>query len=109
MNPSNGQSETITHPITHPISQTFSQPNSGAHQIDFNPLPVPTFSRPDTAEEIHEHQVVEDQPLSLQEIEVDMIKKALSKHQGRRKAAAKELGISERTLYRKINEFNLDT
>ena len=109
MNPSNGQSETITHPITHPISQTFSQPNSGAHQIDFNPLPVPTFSRPDTAEEIHEHQVVEDQPLSLQEIEVDMIKKALSKHQGRRKAAAKELGISERTLYRKINEFNLDS
>ena len=109
MNPSNGQSETITHPINHPISPTFSQPNSGPHQIDFNPLPVPTFSRPDTVEEIHDHQVVEDQPLSLQEIEVDMIKKALNKHQGRRKAAAKELGISERTLYRKINEFNLDS
>ena len=59
-------------------------------------------------DEIHEHQIVEDHPLSLQDIEVDMIKKALAKHQGRRKAAAKELGISERTLYRKINEFNLD-
>ena len=109
INPNNSQSETITHPINHPISPTFSQPNSGPHQIDFNPLPVPTFSRPDTVEEIHDHQVVEDQPLSLQEIEVDMIKKALNKHQGRRKAAAKELGISERTLYRKINEFNLDS
>ena len=109
MNDTNVQGEAINHPIAHPISQTFPTPNSGTHHIDYNPLPVPTFSRPDTSEEIHDHQVVEDQPLSLQEIEVDMIKKALNKHQGRRKAAAKELGISERTLYRKINEFNLDT
>jgi transcriptional regulator with PAS, ATPase and Fis domain len=36
-----------------------------------------------------------------------MIKKALIKHKGKRKKAAEELGISERTLYRKINEFNL--
>ena len=36
-----------------------------------------------------------------------MIKKALEKHNGKRKEAAKELGISERTLYRKINEFGI--
>ena len=36
-----------------------------------------------------------------------MIKRALEKHNGKRKDAAKELGISERTLYRKINEFGI--
>lgn len=48
-----------------------------------------------------------EENLSLIEKEKDMIKKALIKHKGKRKKAAEELGISERTLYRKINEFNL--
>jgi transcriptional regulator with PAS, ATPase and Fis domain len=48
-----------------------------------------------------------EETLSLQDIEEDMIKKALTKHKGKRKNAAKELGISERTLYRKINEYNI--
>lgn len=46
--------------------------------------------------------------LSLDELEREMIKKALMVHNGRRKAAADELGISERTLYRKIKEYGLD-
>jgi len=37
-----------------------------------------------------------------------MIRKALDKHKGKRKYAALELGISERTLYRKIKEFNIE-
>lgn len=48
-----------------------------------------------------------EESLSLQDKEIDMIKKALKKHKGKRKYAAKELGISERTLYRKINEYNI--
>ena len=48
-----------------------------------------------------------EESLSLQDKEIDMIKKALIKHKGKRKYAAKELGISERTLYRKINEFHI--
>jgi DNA-binding NtrC family response regulator len=56
---------------------------------------------------IHETEVIEE-PLSLQEKEIDMIKKALKRHNGKRKSAAKELGISERTLYRKIKEFNIE-
>jgi len=47
------------------------------------------------------------QNLSLFEQEKMLIEKALEKHKGKRKDAAKELGISERTLYRKIKEFNL--
>lgn len=58
-------------------------------------------------EEILEHEEVEEESLSLQEKEIDLIKKALEKHRGKRKSAAKELGISERTLYRKINEYNI--
>lgn len=49
-----------------------------------------------------------EESLSLVEKESDLIKKALKKHKGKRKSAAKELGISERTLYRKIKDLNLD-
>jgi transcriptional regulator with PAS, ATPase and Fis domain len=51
--------------------------------------------------------IVVEESLSLQEKEIDMIKKALKKHKGKRKYASQELGISERTLYRKINEYNI--
>lgn len=51
-------------------------------------------------------EVVEEN-LSLEEMEKDMINKALKKHKGRRKDAAEELGISERTLYRKIKQYEL--
>lgn len=51
--------------------------------------------------------IEEDENLSLQEKEVEMIKKSLEKNRGKRKLAAKELGISERTLYRKIKQYDL--
>ena len=49
-----------------------------------------------------------EETLSLDEVEKEMIKKALLKHNGKRKSAAKDLNISERTLYRKIKEYDLD-
>ena len=48
-----------------------------------------------------------EQALTLQQHEKNLISKALKRWQGRRKDAADELGISERTLYRKIKEYNL--
>lgn len=48
-----------------------------------------------------------EEVLSLQDSERDLIRKALEKHRNRRKNAAQELGISERTLYRKIKEYGL--
>jgi DNA-binding NtrC family response regulator len=54
----------------------------------------------------HEAEEVEES-LSLIEKESDLIRKALKKHKGKRKLAANELGISERTLYRKIKELDL--
>jgi transcriptional regulator with PAS, ATPase and Fis domain len=52
------------------------------------------------------HEVIEE-TLSLTDSERDLIKRALAKHKNKRKYAAEELGISERTLYRKIKEYNL--
>ncbi|MGZ3879599.1 MAG: sigma 54-interacting transcriptional regulator, partial [Mucilaginibacter sp.] len=54
----------------------------------------------------HDAEEVEES-LSLVEKESDLIRKALKKHKGKRKLAANELGISERTLYRKIKELDL--
>ena len=62
--------------------------------------PHPNIVSFDDAETIEE-------TVSLQEKEVEMIKQALDRNKGKRKLAAKELGISERTLYRKINQYNL--
>ncbi len=56
----------------------------------------------DFAEEIQE-----EESLSLQDKELELIKKSLEKYKGKRKDAADELGISERTLYRKIKQYNL--
>lgn len=61
-----------------------------------------------------ENRVIEDteevieESLSLTDREKELIKKALTKNNGKRKLAAAELGISERTLYRKIKEYGLD-
>ena len=52
------------------------------------------------------HEVIEES-LSLEDREKELIQKALDKHRGKRKYAAAELGISERTLYRKIKEYDL--
>jgi transcriptional regulator with PAS, ATPase and Fis domain len=51
--------------------------------------------------------IEEEEILRLEQKEVEMIKKSLEKNKGKRKIAADELGISERTLYRKIKQFDL--
>jgi len=59
----------------------------------------------------HESEVIENngtESLSLQNQEKEMIKRALHRHAGKRKLASQELGISERTLYRKIKEYDLE-
>jgi transcriptional regulator with PAS, ATPase and Fis domain len=48
-----------------------------------------------------------EESLSLEDKEIEMIRKSLDKYNGKRKMAARELGISERTLYRKIKEYNI--
>lgn len=52
-------------------------------------------------------EIEEEETLSLHDKELELIKKSLERHQGKRKLAAAELGISERTLYRKIKQYDL--
>ncbi|MGQ1910816.1 sigma-54 interaction domain-containing protein [Marinifilum sp. RC60d5] len=57
---------------------------------------------------IQDTEVFVEESLSLEEKEIELIKKALEKHNGKRKYAAQDLGISERTLYRKIKEYEIN-
>lgn len=59
-------------------------------------------------DDIQDTEVYVEETLSLDEVEKDMIKRALQKNNGKRKGAAADLNISERTLYRKIKEYGLE-
>ena len=74
-------------------------------------LPVKLSDMPDFSIVVPSAEVVpvkEETPLTIHDMNDDMIRRALEKHEGRRKAAAAELGISERTLYRKIKELKIN-
>lgn len=79
-----------------PVSDepTYTHPLHTVHTVSTSP--------------IQEAEAVEEESLSLEEVEKEMIRKALERHNGRRKNAAADLKISERTLYRKIKEYNLE-
>ncbi|HYK77154.1 MAG TPA: sigma 54-interacting transcriptional regulator [Daejeonella sp.] len=80
------------------------------HNNPIEQQPTLTIHQPQTEKAYDIMQVVEEveESLSLVDKESDLIKKALKKHKGKRKLAAQELGISERTLYRKIKELDLN-
>jgi transcriptional regulator with PAS, ATPase and Fis domain len=67
------------------------------------------FQSHQTINNIQDTEEIIEESLSLADKEVEMIKKALGKYNGKRKMAAGELGISERTLYRKIKEYGIES
>ncbi|MBL0735443.1 sigma-54-dependent Fis family transcriptional regulator [Flavobacterium sp. GN10] len=86
-------------------------------EIDFEEEPrTAVMTTPSVREDNYQMQddnylfaetIEEEEILRLEQKEIEMIKKSLEKNKGKRKAAADELGISERTLYRKIKQFDL--
>ncbi|MEL1239841.1 sigma-54 interaction domain-containing protein [Flavobacterium flavipallidum] len=84
-------------------------------EIEFEEQPVSTVVTPTHTETysnsddnyLFAETIEEEEILRLEQKEIEMIKKSLEKNKGKRKAAADELGISERTLYRKIKQFDL--
>lgn len=92
------------------ITRFIPQESNQADTSDF------ISNSPNDTEEMYQHVVIEDKDsvgehevLSLEVKEEEFIRKALLKHNGRRKKAANELGISERTLYRKIKQYEIES
>ena len=90
-------------PVQQPVS--IFTPDEGTTTVN-----VPAGSRKSAQDDddIQDTEVYVEETLSLDEVEKDMIKRALAKHGGKRRGAAADLNISERTLYRKIKEYNLE-
>jgi DNA-binding NtrC family response regulator len=80
----------------------------GNVQVPMTDEPYPPHTRSIPTASIQEIELMEEETLSLEDVEKEMIRKALEKHNGKRKNAAVDLKISERTLYRKIKEYNLE-
>lgn len=83
-----------------------------ADELDMLQLPVSkqeqTYNPKSQEDKYHfAEEIQEEETLSLHEKEIELIKKSLERNRGKRKAAAAELGISERTLYRKIKQYDL--
>ena len=92
----------------HPLEQETSP---AKHVSIVSPVTIATPSgetiTPKSRGHIEDTEEVQEESLSLDAKEIELIRKALSKYRGKRKDAARELGISERTLYRKIKEYQL--
>lgn len=113
-----------TEPMTTPHSTQLYQENASAHYQTTAYQPqadsaMPTINIPTPQGGVRANKIVDDpdiqdteeyleESLSLNDMQRDTIRKALEKHHGKRKNAAKDLNISERTLYRKIKEYGLE-
>ncbi len=80
-------------------------PKSSSEQIQWN-HPVPMEDDFDEAPEEQDYSEQQSEDMSIRSVNMELIEKVLKKHGGNRKAAANELGISERTLYRKLKQMN---
>jgi len=90
------------------IIQKLYQSEEGDFVPTSTNVPPVTFASSDDNGAIQDTEEFVEESLSLADKEIEMIKKALDKYNGKRKQAAVELGISERTLYRKIKEYKIE-
>ncbi|MEO8174573.1 MAG: helix-turn-helix domain-containing protein, partial [Sediminibacterium sp.] len=91
----NGDAQAMQPVITQPV-------NSQASFLPAGSQPVLLHEN-----DIHQHEEVEES-LNIMDKEKELIVKALKKHKGKRRDASLDLGISERTLYRKLKEYDID-
>ncbi|MEK6153411.1 sigma-54 dependent transcriptional regulator [Flavobacteriaceae bacterium 3-367] len=104
------ENETLIRKIYGNGDEEFTEGKGKEVEVLQLPEPVTEHSSPPPPQEDKYHFAEEieiEETLSLQEKEIELIKKSLERNRGKRKAAAAELGISERTLYRKIKQYNL--
>ena len=94
-------------PMTQPIADTLSQQIQYNDRGRYDVTTGQTQTIEDAEAVFDSSEVIDDEPLALEEREKKAIQMALQRHGGKRKFAAKELGISERTLYRKLKIYGL--
>tara|TARA_R110002073_G_scaffold89852_5_gene212445 strand:- start:9625 stop:10851 length:1227 start_codon:yes stop_codon:yes gene_type:complete len=99
-----GNSEEVQAENHQLIEKIYQEKETPSHAVEV--VQIPQQTNPQNEYEFIE-TIEEDENLSLQEKEIEMIKRSLEKNKGKRKLAAQELGISERTLYRKIKQYDL--
>lgn len=97
-------------PQLHPAEEGYVP--ASVHHVELTPretmISVPGHHA--SSHKVHDEEPdYEEQPLSLEDVERNMIIAALARHEGRRRPAAEDLKISERTLYRKIKEYGIDS
>lgn len=114
----NGNSKDVARDNESLIQKIYGEEDKSNYQEEFEDLEVlsipekieqqETINESDNKDKYHfAEEVQEEETLSLHDKELELIKKSLERHQGKRKLAAAELGISERTLYRKIKQYDL--
>jgi transcriptional regulator with PAS, ATPase and Fis domain len=91
------------------IKNLFRESAEEDHSREADTIPAVEFAQHQPRNDIQDTEEIIEESLSLSDKEVEMIKKALEKYNGKRKMAANELGISERTLYRKIKEYGIES
>lgn len=91
--------------ISEELASIIESDSEDTPEVEVLGIPSQMSERDDKYDYVED--IEEEENLSLQEKELELIKKSLEKHAGKRKEAAEELGISERTLYRKIKHYNL--
>ncbi|MCE5347318.1 MAG: sigma-54 dependent transcriptional regulator [Bacteroidales bacterium] len=91
------------------IKNLFREADERAGGATSAEVPSVDFQTHSTRKDIQDTEEIIEESLSLADKEAEMIKMALEKFHGKRKFAAKELGISERTLYRKIKEYGIES
>lgn len=102
----NGQVEEQNEHLIRKIYNDFESSSSSSDQNSLEIIPIQKTEIYTNNQNYEDTQVIEPS-ISLQEKEEEMIKSSLERNKGKRKLAAKELGISERTLYRKIKQYDL--
>ena len=86
---------------------SFEDERRASNMAPQNEIDQEEFEDDDDANYLMAETIEEEETLKLEQREIELIKKSLLRHKGKRKAAADELGISERTLYRKIKQYDL--
>ncbi len=102
----NGDAEQVKEE-NHGLIERIYQETEKSEDHNFEVVKIPQSSSSTQNNYEYAETIEEDENLSLQEKEIEMIRKSLEKNSNKRKLAAKELGISERTLYRKIKQYDL--